>query len=38
MRNSRGKFYKKELVYNHLKEKDNLTKKEEKILRSILQS
>ena len=32
----REKLYKKEWVYNHLKEKDSLTKKEEKVLKNIV--
>ena len=32
----REKFYKKEWVYNHLREKDSLTKKEEKVLKNIV--
>ena len=31
----RNKLYKKEAVYNFLKEKDGLTKKEQKLLNSI---
>ena len=36
IKKNREKFYKKEWVYNHLKEKDSLTKKEEKVLKNIV--